>query len=77
MKYKEFVDWCNRRACDGRWGMDSAKLCIEIVRQVHALPFWRRERTWQKINSALHIEKKVVKPINRMIAKRYGRRADE
>lgn len=67
MKYKEFVAWCNRRACDGFWGLDNAKTCIEIVRQVNALPFWRRERTWQKINSALCIEKKVVNPINRMI----------
>ena len=72
MKYKQFVDWCNRRACDGRWGMDTAKMCIEIVRQVNAQPFWRRERTWQKINLEFFVEEKVVNPINRMILKRYG-----
>ena len=21
MKYKEFIRWCNERACDGCWGM--------------------------------------------------------
>lgn len=75
MKYKEFVDWCNRRACDGRWGLDSAKLCLEIVRQVEALRFWKRERTWQKINAELGIEERVIKPINCVIERK--RRGDE
>lgn len=30
MKFKEFVNWCNERACDGCWGMLEAIACINL-----------------------------------------------
>lgn len=31
MTYKEFKDFCNRRAADGRWGFYQALLCISVI----------------------------------------------
>jgi hypothetical protein len=28
MKYKEFVKWCNERACDGAWSIGTAMSCL-------------------------------------------------
>ena len=49
MKFKEFSDWCNRRACDGCWGMAEAICCCETVQAVYKFPFWKREKMWQEI----------------------------
>lgn len=68
MKFKEFVAWCNDRACDGRWGMTSAIACIGIHADVRKQPFWKREKYWKE-----HYEQQVldeiVDPINDLIAK--------
>ena len=58
MKYKEFVDWCNLRACDGRWSVIQAIRCIETMSMINSMPFWKREKEWRKIRD--EIEKKVV-----------------
>lgn len=34
MSFKEFVRWCNERACDGCWGMSAAITCIGIMHEV-------------------------------------------
>ena len=68
MKFKEYVEWCNQRACDGYWGIDTAILCIEIYNRINKQPFWRREREWQRINTETKIVEKVVNPINKKIA---------
>lgn len=44
MKFKEFVNWCNERACDGCWGMLTAMASIDLIQQVRKIPFWRREK---------------------------------
>ena len=31
MTYKEFRDFCNRRAADGRWGLSQAITCIRVL----------------------------------------------
>lgn len=31
MTYKEFVKWCNDRACDGCWGSFEARSCINFI----------------------------------------------
>lgn len=31
MKYKEFFQWCNERACDGCWSSATAIYCIDIA----------------------------------------------
>ena len=72
MKFKEFVEWCNQRACDGCWGMNTAMFCIETIREVRKQPFWKREKYWQGINRELQVEEKVVIPINAKIKEIYG-----
>lgn len=37
MTYKEFLDFCNDRACDGQWGMLEAMSCIKIVEEINAI----------------------------------------
>ena len=49
MKFKEFTDWCNRRACDGCWGMTEAICCCETAEAVYKFPFWKREKMWREI----------------------------
>lgn len=39
MKYKEFVRWCNERACDGCWGLNTAMICINIINNMTSIPF--------------------------------------
>ena len=34
MKFKEFTNWCNERACDGCWGMLEAIACINLINEV-------------------------------------------
>ena len=64
MKFKEFVAWCNERACDGAWGIRTGVACMEIMRQVNLRPFWAREKEWQRMNHDFEIEKLIVQPIN-------------
>lgn len=49
MTFKEFVIWCNDRACDGCWGMNEAMICIAIVEGVKNKPFWKRKKEWKKL----------------------------
>ena len=48
MTFKEFVAWCNQRACDGNWSMGTAMTCIGIVQEVRSHWFWMRELYWRK-----------------------------
>ena len=73
MKFKEFVDWCNQRACDGCWGMNVAMYCIDVIGQIRKLPFWKREKAWQELNADSRIEEVIVNPINRKIAELLNR----
>lgn len=67
MTYKEFVKWCNQRACDGRWGSSAARLAIDVIPIINEVPFWKREKIWQKLNAWLEIEEQIVKPIEEKI----------
>ena len=65
MKFKEFVNWCNDRAFDGCWSMNTALFCIGVVDKVRKKPFWKREREWQRINREEYdVVKNVVSVIN-------------
>lgn len=71
MKFKEFNKWCNKRACDGCWGMAEALTCIGINEKILALPFWKREKEWQdKYQQA--IVSQIVIPTNNLIEKYLG-----
>lgn len=67
MKYKEFVAWCNQRACDGRWGMNTAICCIVVVNHINKIPFWKRERVWKQTFEST-ILNEFVCPTNELIA---------
>ena len=62
MSFKEFVEWCNQRACDGCWSMGTAIYCIDVTARINKLPFWKREKEWRKIRD--DIETQVVSVIN-------------
>lgn len=65
MTYKEFVSWCNERACDGCWSMGTAIYCIKIMNNINRLPFWKRQKEWLKVREI--VEKEVVSVINAKI----------
>lgn len=46
MTYKEFVAWCNKRACDGCWSPITAMYCIAIMNEVNSVPIWKRKKVW-------------------------------
>lgn len=53
MTYKEFNDYCNERACDGRWSMDEALTYIKITHNINSIKvktfgFVRKKLTEQK-----------------------------
>ena len=66
MTFKEFNEWCNCRACDGRWSANTAIYCIAICREINALPFGKRKRAWDEVKD--FIEKEVVQVIDKKIA---------
>lgn len=61
MTLKEFKAWCNQRACDGCWSMETAMLCIHIVKEIEKLPFWKRKKAWDKERE--FVEENIVKAI--------------
>ncbi|MBQ7792909.1 MAG: hypothetical protein IJ366_00475 [Clostridia bacterium] len=55
MKYKEFVDWCNERACDGRWDIETAIFCGRVIDFMSSVPFWKRKIIWEKLKNKVAI----------------------
>jgi hypothetical protein len=63
MSYKEFSNWCNDRACDGRWSLQEALVYIDMLRKIDAVCVKglfkkratrnAREIAWQKLISEL------------------------
>ena len=73
MKFKEFVNWCNDRACDGCWSMNTALFCIGTIDRARKKPFWKREKEWQRINrEECDVIKDVVSVINAKIKEVHG-----
>lgn len=73
MTFKEFVEWCNMRACDGFWGLGHVVACIDIIEDVRSKPFWKREKYWKNHYENMVVEQ-IVNPINQRIEedKVYG-----
>lgn len=71
VKFKEFVKWCNERACDGCWGMIEAMACIDLVQTVRKQTFWKREKFWKQEYEKQVLDE-IVNPINKKIAEVYG-----
>ena len=76
MKFKEFVSWCNDRACDGRWGMLEAMVCADIIQTIRKKLPWAIERFWKK-NYEERVLGEIVKPTNQKIEEREKSRAKE
>lgn len=74
MTFKEFSDWCNERWRDGCWGMTEAIICVDVGTAIQKLPFWKREKEWQKQNTVYGIVDRIVTPTNRMLAELQKRR---
>lgn len=66
MKFKEFINWCNQRACDGCWGATTAMICIELIEKVGKVPFWKRERYWRREYEQIVLEE-IVNPTEEKI----------
>lgn len=65
MTYKEFYRWCQDRAHDGCWSLMTALVCMEIIEQMKAIPFWRRKKKWNEIEHRVVTE--IVNPTNEHI----------
>ena len=74
MKFKQFKQWCNERACDGRWGSHDALYCMNLIENMMKIPWWRRNKTWKKIETRVLYA--VVNPINQKIQEVMGAKMD-
>ena len=66
MKFKEFVNWCNERACDGYWGTLTAMACIDSIGEVKKVPFWKREKFWKE-NYEQQVLEEIINPIEKKL----------
>lgn len=66
MKFKEFENWCNERACDGCWGMLEAMACIDLIGEVKKVPFWKREKFWKE-NYEQQVLEEIINPIEKKL----------
>lgn len=74
MTFKQFRQWCNDRACDGRWGYDTAVYCIELIQNMMKIPWWKRNKVWKKIQCGVLYA--VVNPTNQKIKEVMGAKMD-
>nr|DAE33717.1 MAG TPA: hypothetical protein [Bacteriophage sp.] len=76
MKFKEFVNWCNERACDGCWGMLEAMVCIDLMDEIRKIQFWKREKFWKE-NYEQQVLEEIINPIEKKLeemSKKCGKR---
>lgn len=66
MKFKEFVNWCNKRACDGCWGMSEAITCINLINEIMKIQFWKREKFWKE-NYEQQVLEEIINPIEKKL----------
>lgn len=66
MKFKEFVNWCNERACDGCWGMLETIACINLINEIMKIQFWKREKIWKE-NYEQQVLEEIINPIEKKL----------
>ncbi len=71
MTFKEFEDWCNKRACDGCWSIYQAVTCANIIKDVRSKPFWGRKKYWKNEYES-DVTTAFINPINKKIAEMKG-----
>ena len=69
MKFKEFSEWCNDRACDGAWCMQDAYACICILNEVMHSSNKKKEQ--EKKFQEIAIKYDIIKGINEF-NKKFG-----
>lgn len=48
--FKQFNEWTNNRACDGRWSIVDAMNSCEAIAEYHKYNvFWKRKQKWEEI----------------------------
>ena len=72
MTFKQFKLWCGDRVCDGRWSFDDAKFCVDLLDDMNQIPWWRRKRTWKKIENKVVFA--VVTPTNKKFKRQLVQR---
>lgn len=70
MEYKDFVRWCNQRACDGVLDYATYLICIAIMKEVESVPLDERDKLWRSVRA--DVEEKAVKPIEEYLKKLRG-----
>lgn len=75
MTWREFQKWCNERACDGLWGYKECKVCVEILRLIRSLPFWKRKHMWKLV--APTMLEKIILPTNQKIEQVRKRNSEQ
>lgn len=73
LKYKYFVDWCNQRACDGRWGLQEAVICIHILEEIRETSIFKRKKKWLELEP---VANEIVTEINKKIKEILGETDD-
>lgn len=71
MTFKEFMEWCNDRACDGTWNLREVTAVVDVVNDVTKKCRWRREKYWKKRYES-RVMQQIVIPINKRIEENYG-----
>ncbi|MBQ0113294.1 MAG: hypothetical protein KBT03_09215 [Bacteroidales bacterium] len=75
MTYKEFKKWCELRVCDGCWGMTTAIFCIDLLKSIQKMPFWKRKSYWKNEWEDMVVNE-IVNPINKKIAEQMKEGAE-
>ena len=71
MTFKEFMVWCNDRACNGVWNLIEVATVIDIIDDIKKKRPWRREKYWKEQYES-RVTKEIVIPINKRIEESYG-----
>jgi hypothetical protein len=50
MTYDDFFYYCEERACDGRWSLEEALLCLEIIERLKNIRVYTRVYTFSFYN---------------------------
>ena len=48
ISFKQFSEWCNKRAADGKWGMANAVECSTLCSDMYTVFFLKREKVWKE-----------------------------
>lgn len=71
MTFKEFMEWCNNRACDGVWNLREVMEVVDVISDVRKKLPWRQEKYWKKRYES-RVMQQIVIPTNKRIEESYG-----